>query len=88
MVCFRDVGNCGAEGSGETPCAQSWVLIIGGGLLPWVLVLWHFWPAVRWQGRFSEPVKVLRQMNAHMGVGCQACLQVVTQVMGSGQAIS
>lgn len=78
------MGNCGAKGSGETPCAQSWVLIIGGGLLPRVLVLWHFWPAIR----FSEPVKILRQMNAQVGVGSQDCVQAVTQVMGSGRAIS
>lgn len=42
----------------------------------------------RRQGRFQEPAEALWQVNAGAGVGSQACVQAVAQVMVSGLGIS
>lgn len=54
-----------AENSREnTMRPESWVFIIGGGLLPRVLIPRHFRPAIRRQSRLQEPVNALWQVNA------------------------
>lgn len=42
----------------------------------------------RRQGRFQEPAEAPWQVNAGAGVGSQACVQAVAQVMVSGLGIS
>lgn len=45
-------------------------------------------PAIRQRGRFQEPAKALRQVNAGAGVGGQACVQAVARVTASGWGIA